>query len=73
MKRNNLSDKTIKFAFVLISVLVLIFIIVPMARLTLFINAKTLSVIEESSVLEAIFNSLSLSFVCVCYFFEYVG
>jgi molybdate/tungstate transport system permease protein len=64
MKRNNLSDKTIKFAFVLISVLVLIFIIVPMARLTLFINAKTLSVIEESSVLEAIFNSLSLSFVC---------
>jgi molybdate/tungstate transport system permease protein len=60
MKHNYLSDKALKVSFLIISLFVLVFIIVPLARLVLFINPKTVSVIEQSSVLEAIFNSLSL-------------
>ncbi len=60
----NINDKILTLLFVCVSVLVLAFIITPLFRLTLFINSKTFSVIEESSVLEAIFNSLSLSFAC---------
>ncbi|MGC8502866.1 ABC transporter permease subunit [Desulfurella sp.] len=64
MKHNYLSDKALKVSFLIISFLVIFFIIAPLARLVLFINPKTVSVIEQSSVLEAIFNSLSLSFIC---------
>lgn len=57
-------DRTIKAFFVIVSLAVIVFIITPIGRLVLFINPDTVGVISKSSVLEAIFNSISLSFVC---------
>lgn len=55
------SDKNFSIVFGFISVIVLVFILLPLFRLVLFINPNTAYVITESSVLEAIFNSISLS------------
>ncbi len=49
--------------FFVIATLVLFFIVLPLARLLLFINPETAYVMKESSVLTAIWNSISMSFL----------
>jgi molybdate/tungstate transport system permease protein len=57
------SDKMLYAVFFFISIVVLIFILLPLIRLIFFLNPDTAAVLKDKSVLISLWNSVSLSFL----------